>query len=374
MRFLHTADWQIGMKAAHVGPAGERVRDERFAAARRVIELANREPVDFVLVAGDTFENNAVDRTLVQRVADILGNATCSVFVISGNHDPLVPGSVWEHPSWRSLPRVQLLRDRRPVEIPGGLLYPCPILEKHSPRDPTAWIDAREQSGICIGLAHGTVLGVAQDELDYPIARDAAQRGGLDYLAIGHWHSFAPIQSGNEAVRLAYSGTHEQTKFGERDSGHVALVEIESRGAVPNLKPIRTGGLTWWAVKETLRAPGDLAHVRQSIESSPEPNAMLMELILSGILYPSEQEELTRLREIAQSRLLYARIDDSQLIPPPDEAWLDDLPAGLLRDVAVELRLLAAPATPRVGMEYAAPHVAQRALLELYRLLQEVTG
>ena len=29
MKFLHTADWQIGMKAAHVGVIGQRVRDER---------------------------------------------------------------------------------------------------------------------------------------------------------------------------------------------------------------------------------------------------------------------------------------------------------------------------------------------------------
>jgi hypothetical protein len=40
MRFLHTADWQIGMKAAHVGAVGQRVRDERLAAARRVMEEA----------------------------------------------------------------------------------------------------------------------------------------------------------------------------------------------------------------------------------------------------------------------------------------------------------------------------------------------
>ena len=35
MRFLHTADWQIGMKAAHVGAVGGKVRDERLQAAQR---------------------------------------------------------------------------------------------------------------------------------------------------------------------------------------------------------------------------------------------------------------------------------------------------------------------------------------------------
>jgi hypothetical protein len=42
MRFLHTADWQIGMKAAALGDAGARVREERLVAGRRVVELRGR--------------------------------------------------------------------------------------------------------------------------------------------------------------------------------------------------------------------------------------------------------------------------------------------------------------------------------------------
>jgi hypothetical protein len=71
MRFLHTADWQIGMKALHVGEAGARVREERLAAARRVVEATRDAGADFTLVAGDTFEDSGVDRVLVQRAVDI---------------------------------------------------------------------------------------------------------------------------------------------------------------------------------------------------------------------------------------------------------------------------------------------------------------
>jgi len=74
MRFLHTADWQIGMKAAALGDAGARVREERLAAGRRVVETAKSHDVDFLLVAGDLFEDNAVDRVLVQKVVDILNS------------------------------------------------------------------------------------------------------------------------------------------------------------------------------------------------------------------------------------------------------------------------------------------------------------
>ena len=66
LRFIHTADWQIGMKAAHVGAVGQIVRAERLEAASRVVEAATNHRADFIMLAGDTFEDNAVDRVLVQ--------------------------------------------------------------------------------------------------------------------------------------------------------------------------------------------------------------------------------------------------------------------------------------------------------------------
>ena len=94
VKFIHTADWQIGMKAAHVGVVGQAVRAERLDAASRVIDVATSHNVDFMIVAGDTFEDNAVDRVLVQKVADVLCVFSGPIYIIAGNHDPLVPGSV----------------------------------------------------------------------------------------------------------------------------------------------------------------------------------------------------------------------------------------------------------------------------------------
>ena len=91
MKFLHTADWQIGMRAAHVGAAGVRVREARLDAARRVIEAGRQAGVEFVVVCGDTFEDNGVERVLVQRVADILAGFGGPVYVTPGNHDRVKP-------------------------------------------------------------------------------------------------------------------------------------------------------------------------------------------------------------------------------------------------------------------------------------------
>ena len=348
------------------------MREERLAAARRVVGVARDQGAEFVLIAGDTFEDNGVERALIQKVADILGGSPVPVYLIPGNHDPLTPGSVWEHPAWKSMEHVHVLREEKPVDIPGGILYPCPVKDKRSRKDPTAWIPSGETGAIRIGLAHGTVEGVPQPEPDHPIPRDAAARAGLDYLALGHWHSTATYPASDGSVRMAYSGTHETTSFGERDSGNVLVVEIAGPGAPPLVTPVRTGGLTWKVIEKDIREPGDLQRVRQDIESQDNPGSTLIELRLKGLLAAAERDEVARIEEILASRFLFHRVDSSGLRPSPEDAnWLASLPPGILQNVAARLQELSDPRFAGERPEGASPEVASRALMELYALMTE---
>jgi hypothetical protein len=47
MKFFHTADWQLSIKAAQVGGAGERVRVERLKTAERIVRLARNQANEF---------------------------------------------------------------------------------------------------------------------------------------------------------------------------------------------------------------------------------------------------------------------------------------------------------------------------------------
>jgi DNA repair exonuclease SbcCD nuclease subunit len=375
LRFVHTGDWQIGMKAAHVGPVGETVRAERLASVRRLVEVARKNEAAFLVVAGDAFEDNAIDRVLVQKIADLLAAFGRPVYLIPGNHDPFVPGSLWQHPAWKSHANLQVLTEAVPFSFESATIYPCPLFEKHSRKDPTRWIDARQTQGICVGIAHGTVEGVSQDELDYPIPRDAAVRCGLDYLALGHWHSTATYSDGDLAVRMAYSGTHETTKFGERDSGNVLLVEIESRGTPPHITPIRTGRLNWRIIDREIDEKTSLANLRQEIEEIADVDGTLLDVRLCGVLSRDQKDDLARIEDIVRARFLFGRIDSTKLLPrPQDDAWLADLPVGVVREVADRLKLLSDPTATVDRPDYATPEVAARALLELYRASAEVQG
>ncbi len=360
VRLLHTADWQMGMKLSGFGEKSERIRDERIAAARRVIATAREHETDFILVAGDLFEDNAVDRSLVQKVADVLGSAHCPVYVVPGNHDPIVPGSVWEHRSWKAASNVTIMTESAPFELPQASIFPCPLREKNSSQDPTAWIHAENDGRVRIGVAHGSVEGAPIGEWDHPIPRNAATRSGLEYLALGHWHSFGVIGDS----RTAYSGTHEQTAFGERDSGNVLIVDIEGPGRPPVVTPVRTGGLEWASFDERIASPEDLRALRARVEALGDTDRTLLFVRLSGYLTPAGREEMEHISNIATSRFLWNRIDDSELAPAPgDDLWIEELPPGVLREVA-----------RRIRDSGEAREVRMRALVELYALVAEANG
>lgn len=372
MRFAHTADWQIGMKAAHVGEAGSRVREKRFEAAGNVMDAASEFGAEFVLVAGDTFEDNGIDPVSVQKAADILGSFDGPVYIIPGNHDPFIPGSVWGHSSWRSYENIELLSEEEPVRVTGGWLFPCPVLEKYSLKDPTAWIDTGEREGIKIGMAHGNVEGQRMEEPEYPIPRDAAARLGLDYLALGHWHSYGSFAGADGADRMVYSGTHESTGFGERDSGNVALVEISGSGKEPLVKPQRTGVLEWIDIRKEIMGDGDLALVKKEIESIKDTANSLVRLILTGLLPFSEDQELTDIKAIIASRFLFGQVNDLALYAAHDDREaLKEIPDGVMREAGGVLLEMADPGYAGERPDGAGPEVALAAFRQLYAIARK---
>lgn len=372
MKFIHTADWQIGMKAIHVGDAGESVREERIKTLPKILDVATKSQAEFILVAGDIFEDNAVERILIQRVADILAASDKPIFVIPGNHDPYTPGSIWEHPSWKSVKNVRIMIQEEPVEVPGGILYPCPVLEKHSRKDPTAWIKSIKENGIRIGMAHGTVEGIHQEEPDYPIGRDAAMKSNLDYLALGHWHSMATYKSDDGVICMAYSGTPESTRFGERDSGNILVVDIPGIGSHPIVTPVRVGSLQWKVIEADLLKSGDLLGLRETVENIKDPNRTLLDIRIKGLLETDERGEIDRIQEILNSRFLFGTVDSSGIRPSPeDESWVANLPPGIIRDTGEKLKEFADINFSGERPNGATPEVAATALIQLYRIIEE---
>jgi len=299
VKFLHTADWQMGMKGLQAGEKAKETRSERYETASRIVRLAKREHVDFVLVAGDLFEDHDVDETVVRKTVTVLNSfAPIPVFVLPGNHDPVIAGSVWDRRSWRQVSDNVILMVKA-AEIPvkdGVVIYPSPLHQRQSMMDPTEWIPSRAQKDdrIRIGVAHGS-LNLLPEKTNFPIESDRASKTDLDYLALGDWHGF--LQDG----KAVYSGTMEQTSFSEKDPGNVVLVRIAKGGDNPVISKQRVGKLVWSEYRPLIHDLTDVEQLRSDIGA---PNALTNQLIRVVPAFPPDfSEEVVTELEILRKEL-----------------------------------------------------------------------
>lgn len=340
MRFLHTSDWHAGLKAAWAGASAPRIVQARFDSFANVGRIAAQHDAEFVLLAGDLFDSHAIALSAARQAIDIIETFHCPVYVIPGNHDQDAPGALWDRLNIESLSRFRLLRAPSPVAVTGGTLYPCPLNCRWSSTDPLAWIPPRSASdAIRIGLAHGSLdLPNYQSIAQHPIPPDAATRYGLDYVALGDWHSTSIHQN------LAYPGSPELTAPDERDSGNVLLVEISAPSTPPAVTRLRSGSLSKVTLDRVVQTNSSLTDLCEEIANIASPTTLL-ELAIKGTVSNSEQYIIQRIKNLIEKEFVWSRFSDSALIPEGARA---DLPA-YFPAVAARLLEIAASGTDQAA-------------------------
>ncbi len=123
MKILHIAD--IHLDRVFHGAESRRGSDLRRAELRdaleRALTLGADHGVEAVCIAGDVYEHDYVREDTVAFLRDLLAAAAVPVLVTPGNHDPYLPGSVWERTQWPA--NVHIFSDDRiePCALAGGL-------------------------------------------------------------------------------------------------------------------------------------------------------------------------------------------------------------------------------------------------------------
>ena len=88
VKFLHTADWQLGMARHYLGQdAQARFNGARLDVIEKMAKLATEEQCEFVVVCGDVFESNQVQRQVVVRAFERMAAfPQLDFFLLPGNH------------------------------------------------------------------------------------------------------------------------------------------------------------------------------------------------------------------------------------------------------------------------------------------------
>jgi DNA repair exonuclease SbcCD nuclease subunit len=403
IRFLHAADLHLGLRITRFEESAcNRIGEARFFAIEQLRAKAVEHQVQFVLIAGDVFDDHSVSKTDAVRALTLFeGKAMpCPVYIIPGNHDPLTPGGVWDRDPWKRdqpMKHTYLLREPTPVTVPGVpvTLFPCPLRHRNSIDDPTAWIAKYPrtdgETSLRIGLAHGSLNIMANlPEDDHLIRRDAADHYGLDYLGLGHWHKRLLHRSSDGAERTAYSGTHEPMRFPgsgtgfstgwssysadgdaerfqDEGRGTALLVSIDEPRAPPRVETIEVGRLRWSAEPQdvTSRPLGELISEYAQREN---PERILLRLNLYGVLDPRGHARIDDvLLKIVRDRYHPgSSIEaDAVLIEPKEDQLSKIVGDGVLARVLRRLR------EESQSTDAGTKRVADHALKLLYRIAWE---
>jgi DNA repair exonuclease SbcCD nuclease subunit len=335
------------MKSLQAGEKAGAVREARRKTVERIIELANARQVDFVLVAGDQFEERTPRTAEIGEVVGALRRATMPVYVLPGNHDPAGLDGPYTGEAWKTLAgtRVVTILEPRAYEVPGGVLLASPCTKKYSTGDPTAWFADSDSppDAIRVGLAHGelqipgtTETSEGEQRGSFPIPLDAASRGRLDYLALGHWHSFLRQDEGGATI--AYSGTPEQTCFTDRDCGTVSIVTIDGPGARPSIERVRTGSLRWIDTSHEISDEASIDRLAEALRTLEAPERILARVHVKGLCTPAATERLGVLEAELAARFFFIEFERAiEARPQTRDAWLAVFPPGDFQEIAGKL-------------------------------------
>jgi DNA repair exonuclease SbcCD nuclease subunit len=373
MRFVHTADWQLGMTRYFLnGEAQPRYSAARREAVAGLGPLAAEAGAEFVVVAGDVFEHNQLSPRVVSQSLEAMRAIAVPVYLLPGNHDPLDASSVYTSALFQAeCPDNVTVLDRAGVhEVRPGLeIVAAPWRSKAPTIDLVGDVlDGLSADGVTrIVVGHGGVDVFEPDRDKVSLIRLAAveaalSRGAVHYVALGDKHSRTEVGT---TGRVWYSGAPEVTNYDhiESDPGHVLVVDIDESDPQ---RPVRVdarkvGRWRFVSMRFTVDNSRDITDLGLNLDLMPDKDRTVVQLALTGSLTVTDKAELDAC--IDKHTRLFAALTtwDSQtdVVVVPADGEFDDLGIGGFAAAAVDELV----ATARDGGERADDARAALALL-----------
>ena len=353
MRFVHSADWQLGMTRHFL--AGE--AQPRYSAARRdavagLGAVAAEVGAEFVVVAGDVFEHNQLAPQVISQSLEAMRAIKIPVYLLPGNHDPLDASSVYTSALFKAeCPANVNVLDRPGVhEVRPGLQIVAAPWRSKAPTadlvaDVLADLEGQPRDGVTrVLVAHGGVDVLDPDPTKPSLIRlaglaDALAGGAVHYVALGDKHSVTEVGGSGRAW---YSGSPEVTNYDdvEPDPGHVLVVDIDETD--PQRRVIvdarKVGRWRFNTLSRHVDNSRDIADLDLNLDLMPDKDRTVLRLALIGSLTVTDRAALDACLDKYSRLFASLRVWDSHsdLAVIPADGEFTDLGIGGFAAAAVE--------------------------------------
>lgn len=316
LKIIHAADLHLDSPFEAMGERAAERRAEQRTLLGRIAALTRERSADLLLLAGDLLDSELMYAETGDALCEALEQVDCPVFISPGNHDYdcaaspyrrlALPGNVHV---FRPGPMQCVTLPELDVRVWGsgfGDISCPPRLREFS---------VEKQPGVLdVGVLHGKV-GKATSPYN-PISEAELAGSGLDYLALGHVHSYDGLQrAGN--TWYAWPGCPEGRGFDECGEKGLLYVELSGDGCTAEFLPLEgrryeilrfdpAGGMA--GISIPARAKRDIYRIIFTGETDRPLNLQRYYELLKDRFYGLELVDDTRL-----SRNLWERAEQDTL-------------------------------------------------------------
>lgn len=313
VKILHCADLHIGAAASFLGAEAAKRQYETLLTFERIVDLAKKESVQIVLIAGDLFDSNRVAKELVDPVFDKIASAPELRFVFAaGNHDPLNAESPFAK---RQLPENLTVLDTKdccvalenlPVRVYGKSFETVyqngeSAFSLTPPKDDT----------VNLMVLHGELTTDLQSRYN-AVTPQFIANSRMDYIALGHVHTHTETETVN-GTSFAYCGCPEGQGFDELDEKGVLLGQVGKDGCEMTFVPVarRRHIVKTVDVTGTQNTAEMTERVLQALRDTGDTyTENLYKIVLTGALPEEITPDLTEVCARLSEAVYYIKVTD----------------------------------------------------------------
>ncbi len=228
VKIMHCSDFHFDTPfSGFDGNMAEIRREDIRENFSTIISMAKENKIQILLMAGDLFDNASVSPetiSLMQKRFDEIPEI--KVFISPGNHDPIGEKSYYNIVKWPS--NVYIFKNQvAKVELEelNPVVYGYGFAGKYEKGCLLKDFKVEDHNKINIMVMHGEVVKGEAESIYNAIRVQHIENSGLDYLALGHVHSFSGINK-EEGTYWSYSGCPEGRGFDELGEKGIVIGEV----------------------------------------------------------------------------------------------------------------------------------------------------
>ncbi len=316
MKILHTADLHLA------SPLTTRLSADKIKIRRRelmmsflnTVEIAEGQGVSAFIIAGDLFDSENVSLSVIKdTLAIIRSHPALSFYYLCGNHE----GNVLIESSLPLPQNLFIFGDEWTYFNHHGITIAGRC--RHS-ADMFAALTLDE--GKCNMIVLHGVLADRTDGIEQ-IGRKDIELLPIDYLALGHYHSFTYEEIGKRC-KAVYPGIPEGRGFDEADEKGVCMIEFDGYTLSPRF--LKTAKRIHYIVDITIGDGYGTYETDQLVSYATRiiPRESLVRVVLRGERAPFESFDVDSFKDRYSQSFFYIEfVDKTRIHFSPEEYMLD---------------------------------------------------